>query len=90
MEPRKQGERQGHIPEQMQYLEKSAHRYNELLDQLDERIDSVLRAPAPNAEGKSDKADEALVPHASGIRNLRRMFDIQNNRLEDYIDRIEL
>jgi hypothetical protein len=71
-------------------FEKGLEWLNLTISSLEKRLGSVLRPPAPSAEGQEGKSTEALVPLAQDLQAANSHLRAAVERLESIQNRLEI
>lgn len=82
------GKREGQVLEQLNDLDKSIAVLSEVIGRVGERLKSVLIEPCPREEKRGP--EQALAPLADTLRGYSKLINLQAERLEYLLDRLQL
>lgn len=82
--------RQNHVDEQLQIQTKNLDELASLLEQLENRLDPVLREDKSTSDQAENKPAEAIVPLAHRLRQANSDLLRDIRRLRDILSRLEV
>jgi capsule polysaccharide export protein KpsE/RkpR len=78
-----------HVESELRTLDEQKELLVELVSALENRLGKVLKENLSTSEGSADTED-VIVPLASDIRSIRRVFHEQTSQLTSILERLEL